>query len=125
MEKPVASVEKPVASVEKPVAEKKAVPFAKASAGGQLAARPQAPAALPKGAKCKVLTASYGGQKAILIQAPGEGGVHFTVLDVNDGNEKREADAYIAAYAKGGTVAGEYASHTQAIDKAFELCPEG
>ncbi len=49
---------------------------------------------------------------------------NFTVLDVHAGKEKREADAYIAAYAKGGTTIGEFASPAAALDKAFELCPE-
>ena len=51
--------------------------------------------------------------------------MNYTVLDVNEGTEKREAEAYIAAYAKGGVIAGEFTSQTQALDKAFELCPEG
>jgi hypothetical protein len=92
-----------------------------ASAAGALA-KQQAPAA--SAAKCRVWTASYGGQKAILIRVQSEGAVNYTVLDVNDGAEKREADAYIAAYARGGTIAGEFASPNQALDKAFELCPE-
>ncbi len=99
------------------------VPFQTASAGNLIAkVQPTKPA---KGTQCKVFTASYGGQKAILIQAPGDGAVNYTVLDVNDGNEHREADAYIAAYAKGGQIAGEFANPSQALDKAFELCPEG
>jgi hypothetical protein len=77
------------------------------------------------GSKCRVWTASYGGQKAIIIKVQAERSVNYTVLDVNEGAEKREADAYIAAYAKGGEVAGEFTSQTQALDKAFELCPEG
>lgn len=80
---------------------------------------------VPPGIKCRVFTASYGGQRAVLIRAQADGGVNYTVLDVNEGSEKREADAYIAAYAKGGAIAGEYGSQTQALDKAFELCPEG
>ena len=36
-----------------------------------------------------------------------------------------EADDLIAAYAKEGKITGEFASQTQALDKAFELCPEG
>ena len=100
-----------------------AVPVQPASAGGQIArAQPTPP---PPGTKCKVFTASYGGQKAILISAPGDGAISYTVLDVNDGAELREAEAYIAAYAKGGTVAGEFSNQIQALDKAFELCPEG
>jgi len=47
------------------------------------------------------------------------------VLDVNEGAEKREADAYINAYAKGGQSVGEFSSQAQALEKAFELCPEG
>ncbi|MFA9475724.1 MAG: hypothetical protein ACERJ2_14345 [Filomicrobium sp.] len=78
----------------------------------------------PVAGKCRVWTASYGGAKAIIIKAPGEGRTNFTVLDVHAGKEKREADAYIAAYAKGGTTIGEFASPTAALDKAFELCPE-
>lgn len=82
-------------------------------------------APVPPGAKCRVFTASYGGQRAVLIRAQADGGVNYTVLDVNEGAEKREADAYIAAYARGGAIAGEFTSQTQALDKAFELCPEG
>lgn len=76
-------------------------------------------------AKCKVWTASYGGQRAILIKAAGKDTVNYTVLDVNAATEKREVDAYIAAYAKGGKTIGSFANQTKALDKAFELCPEG
>lgn len=78
----------------------------------------------PAQGKCRVWTASYGGAKAIIIKAPGDGITNFTVLDVHAGKEKREADAYIAAYAKGGSTIGEFDSPTAALDKAFELCPE-
>ncbi len=76
-------------------------------------------------AKCKVWTASYGGQRAILIKASTKGTVNYTVLDVNASSEKREVDAYIAAYAKGGQRVAAFPNQTQALDKAFELCPEG
>jgi hypothetical protein len=75
--------------------------------------------------KCRVWTASYGGQKSIIIRSVSDQVVNFTVLDVNVGSEGREAAAFIAAYAKNGKVAGEFASQAQALDKAFELCPEG
>ena len=93
-----------------------------ASAAGSMA---KALPPTPPGVKCRVFTASYGGQRAVLIRAQADGGVNYTVLDVNEGSEKREADAYIAAYAKGGAIAGEYGSQSLALDKAFELCPEG
>ncbi len=74
---------------------------------------------------CRVWTASYGGSKAIIIKAISDKTTNYTVLDVNEGAEKREAEAYINAYAKGGQSVGEFASQTQALEKAFELCPEG
>ena len=75
--------------------------------------------------KCRVFTASYGGQKAMIIRAVIDQVVNFTVLDVNEGSEVREAEAFISAYARNGRIAGEYTSQSQALDKAFELCPEG
>lgn len=79
----------------------------------------------PSASKCRVWTASYGGAKAIIIKATQDKTVNYTVLDVNEGTEKREADAYINAYAKGGSPVGEFQSQSQALEKAFELCPEG
>lgn len=88
---------------------------------------PSKPTAVPNvevGPKCRVWTASYGGSRAVIIRAKVDQLDNYTVLDVNEGAEKREADAYIAAYAKGGETVGEYTNPTQALDKAFELCPE-
>ena len=79
----------------------------------------------PPASKCKVWTASYGGARAVIIKANADAQDNYTVLDVNEGTETREADAYISAYAKGGKTVGEFTSTTQALDKAFELCPEG
>ncbi|MEZ5899884.1 MAG: glucosaminidase domain-containing protein [Hyphomicrobiaceae bacterium] len=76
-------------------------------------------------AKCRVWTASYGGAHAMIIKASTDDTVNYTVLDVNEQTAKREAEAYIAAYAKGGQTVGEFPNQTQALDKAFELCPEG
>ena len=95
-------------------------PVQQASAGG-LAKQPAASAA----GKCRVWQASYGGQRAMIIRSKSEGFTNYTVLDVNEGAEKREAEAYIQAYAKGGELVGEFGTQTQALDKAFDLCPEG
>jgi hypothetical protein len=81
--------------------------------------------AVPPGQKCRVWTASYGGQKALIIRSVIDKVINFTVLDVNEGAEKREADAFIAAYAKNGNITGEFTNQNTALDKAFELCPEG
>ena len=96
-------------------------PFQMASAAGS--AKPLVPQAAAQ--KCRVWTASYGGQKALIIRSLVDRVVNYTVLDVNEGAEKREADAFISAYAKEGVIAGEFGSQAQALDKAFELCPEG
>jgi hypothetical protein len=88
---------------------------------------PQTGASKPEASagKCRVFTASYGGAKSIIIKALADGVTNYTVLDVNDGSEKREADAYIGAYAKGGEMLGEAQPQDKALEKAFELCPEG
>jgi hypothetical protein len=83
---------------------------------------PQSGQATPK---CRVWTASYGGQKAVIIRSSADQFTNFTVLDVNEGQEAREVDAYISAYAKGGQKVGDFANSTSALDMAFELCPEG
>jgi hypothetical protein len=120
------------ASSETPGATDQRTSVTMASAAGSIATK--SPRATPqtkpphgtKTAKsCRVWTASYGGQKALIIRVNSDKGTDFTVLDVNEGAEKREADAYIAAYAKGGSVEAEFASQSQALEKAFELCPEG
>ncbi len=87
--------------------------------------QPAATADKKNTAGCRVWTASYGGTKAVIIKAVSEGITNYTVLDVHAGKEKREMDAYIAAYAKGGKSVGEYPSQQTALNKAFELCPEG
>jgi Mannosyl-glycoprotein endo-beta-N-acetylglucosaminidase len=117
----------------KPLPETKALPQAKAppettaQPQPKATAQPQTMAAAPVAAnqKCRVWTASYGGQKSIIIRSVTDQVVNFTVLDVNAGSESREAEAFIAAYAKNGRITGEYANQAQALDKAFELCPEG
>ena len=110
----------PKPEVEAPVAAKPETPAAtKVSAGAS------AKGAKPAATSCKVFQASYGGAKTIIIKAATNDATQYTVLDVNEGSEAREADAYIAAYAPGGKQVGEFKSQASALDKAFELCPEG
>lgn len=131
---PAAAPTPPRASVEsqqpaapgKPAAE----PAAKSPAKEQLAlatdgAKALAAPAKAKTGKCNVWTASYGGHKAIIIKAMANGATNYTVLDVNEGSEKREAEAYISAYAKNGEAIGEFVDQNKALEKAFDLCPEG
>ena len=107
----------------KPAAPADKAPMRVASAAGSAAKQIGEP--LAPGQKCRVWTASYGGQKAMIIRSLVDKVVNYTVLDVNEGAEQREAEAFIAAYAKDGRITGEFASQSQALDKAFELCPEG
>jgi hypothetical protein len=119
----------PVASAKVGIGDKASARFALAGAAATAApkTRPLPDTAVPPAAnqKCRVWTASYGGQKSIIIRSVVDQVVNFTVLDVNSGQEVREAEAFIAAYAKNGKIAGEYTNQAQALDKAFELCPEG
>ncbi len=76
-------------------------------------------------ATCRVWSASYGGTKAVIIKAVNKDIVNYTVLKVNDGRVQPEAKAYIHAYAKGGSLLDKFANPDQALEKAFQLCPEG
>jgi hypothetical protein len=107
----------PVAGTQRPAA----VQTASAAAGARPTAAPKAPPA----PKCRVWTASYGGLRSVIIRSVVDQQINYTVLDVNEGSEPREVEAYVAAYAKGGHKVGEFANQSQALEKAFELCPEG
>ena len=114
-ETPIQSTQQPQATVQTAAATTSAKPAAAAPA----ATAQKAPG------KCRVWTASYGGQKSVIIRSTSDQYTNFTVLDVNEGQEGREADAYIAAYAKGGSRIAEFANQNAALEKAFVLCPEG
>ena len=124
VDEPVQAVEAAVSVVEDQATVEVAALPGGAATGAATAPQTEAPPAKAKGS-CRVWTASYGGSKAIIIKAVQDTTTNYTVLDVNEGAEKREADAYINAYAKGGASVGEFSSQSQALEKAFELCPEG
>lgn len=97
---------------------------ATAAAGALAKAAPSAPAGA-SAAKCRVWTASYGGQKSVIIKSVSDGFTNYTVLDVNEGSEARETEAYVAAYAQDGQKVADFANQAQALENAFQLCPEG
>ena len=123
------SVAKAVAPIAEPPAKAPDVapPAQEAPAGTMAASNIPATIIQPSASaqKCRVFTASYGGQRAVIVKAVVDQVANFTVLDVNEGQEGREAEAFIAAYAKGGSVAGQFTTQDKALEKAFELCPEG
>ncbi len=133
---PAPAVEPAASAADEPkpaeaMVEKIALSSAATAGAGTAAAKPETDAKSSKAGKpassnCHVFTASYGGDSAVIVKANAGKVVNYTVLHVNEGSEKREAEAYIAAYAKGGeTVGSEFKNQDQALDKAFELCPEG
>ncbi len=106
-------------------AEEMAAKFQVAAAGGA-ATQLKAPTAnTTEPGKCKVWTASYGGQRGIIIKVSTDEATNYTVLDVHENTKRREVDAYISAYAKGGEQIAEFPTPAGALDRAFELCPEG
>ena len=68
----------------KPSAPADKAPMRVASAAGAAKQMVEPPAA---GQKCRVWTASYGGQKAMIIRSLVDKVVNYTVLDVNEGAE--------------------------------------
>jgi hypothetical protein len=110
----------------KTAAKEQTAPIETAALAAPALGQADKPAATPAASTtCRVFTASYGGAKSIIIKALAEGATNYTVLDVNEGSEKREAEAFIGAYAKGGETVGEFSNQEKALEKAFELCPEG
>lgn len=73
---------------------------------------------------CKVLTASYGGKKTLLIRSRAGGEVQFTALTIMDGFEKPMFEAYARTEAVGAEIVGEYASPESALIDAKVNCPE-
>jgi hypothetical protein len=106
-----------------PAKEQKVAATEMASLSGPLLGDAKPPAV--SDAKCRVFTASYGGARSIIIKAVTEGITNYTVLDVNDGAEKREAEAFIGAYARGGETVSDPQPQDKALEEAFKLCPEG
>ncbi len=113
---------KPAAApaLERPL-ELRAFAFAPAINLAELGPRPQ-PRPEP-GATCRVLTASYGGKKTLLVRTKAGTDIHYTALTVLEGFEGSMLDNFLKAHAPGGSSIGEYESKDAALAKARELCP--
>lgn len=77
----------------------------------------------PEPSVCRVLMASYGGTKTILIRHVAEDAVEYTALRVLDGFERSMTESYMSAHAPGGTLVGEFPSSDDAFARAYQLCP--
>ena len=82
-----------------------------------------APRRASEPALCRVLMASYGGTKTMLIRHVAGDAVEYTALRVLDGFERSMTESYMTAHAPGGSVIGEYPSTDDAFARAYELCP--
>ena len=86
---------------------------------------PSAPAPSASTGPCRVLAASYGGSKTLLVRAAVNGETRYTALTVLDGFEKTMFDTYAKASGAPGEVVGEYASKDAALADARTNCPGG
>lgn len=86
---------------------------------------PEPQAAGPTGAACRVLAASYGGTKTLLVRAVAGGETRYTALTVLDGFEKSMFDIYSTASAPGAELVGEYPNKDEALADARANCPGG
>jgi hypothetical protein len=73
---------------------------------------------------CKVLTASYGGTKTLLIRLRTGDEMQYTALTIMDGFEKPMFEAYARTEAQGAEVVGEYSSPDSALIDAKVNCPD-
>jgi hypothetical protein len=91
-----------------------------------ITAEPQA--AAPVSGPCRVLAASYGGKKTLLVRAHVGGETRYTALTVIDGFEKSMFDIYAKASAPnseggGAEIVGEYPTKDEALADARTNCP--
>lgn len=84
-------------------------------------AMPQPAPSAPSG-PCRVLTASYGGKKTLLVRSARNGGIELTALSVVEGFEQSMFNTYAKASAPGAELAGEYASKDEAVAAANAVC---
>ena len=73
---------------------------------------------------CRVLTATYGGTKTLLLRSKSGDEVQYTALTIVDGFEKSMFEAYARTEAVGAEVVGEYSSAEAALSDARTNCPD-
>ena len=72
---------------------------------------------------CRVLVASYGGKKTLLVRTKSATETRYTALTVLEGFEGSMLDNFLRAHGSGGASIGEYETKDAALAKARELCP--
>ena len=74
---------------------------------------------------CRVISASYGGTKTLLLRSEAGSETRFTALTVYDGFEKSMFETFARVKAPGATIIGEYPSSDAALADAKVNCPDG
>lgn len=72
---------------------------------------------------CRIVTASYGGTKTLLVQSDAKGVLQLTALTVLDGFEKSMLASYAKASAPGARIIAEYRTKADALAEAQAICP--
>lgn len=85
---------------------------------------PQPAPSTPSG-PCRVLTASYGGKKTLLVRASHNGGTELTALSVIEGFEQSMFATYVKASAPGAELLSEHTSKDEAVAAANAMCAGG
>ena len=90
-------------------------------------ASPAVPQPAPAGPSgpCRVLTASYGGKKTLLVRSARNGGIELTALSVVEGFEQSMLNTYAKASAPGAELLSEHTSKDEAVAAANALCAGG
>ena len=74
---------------------------------------------------CRIVSASYGGRKTLLVQADTAGAMQLTALTVLDGFEDSMLANYAKARAPGAKVIGTFQTKDDALSEARSICPSG
>lgn len=77
-----------------------------------------------KPGRCKVETATYGGETTVLIRTRDGADTHYVALSVLDGFEDTMTKSYLSGRPNGGEPIGTYPSREIALKHAREHCPE-
>lgn len=101
----------------------RAFAFAAAMAATRAGTQQAPDVAAANAAPCRVLAASYGGKKTLLVRARTSDEIRYTALTVLDGFESSMLANYVKAHAPGGSSVGEFKSRDDALARARELCP--
>ncbi len=101
------------------------VPAQPAPKQAALAIAPTLQQAAARAGPCRVLTASYGGKKTLLVKASRNGGTELTALSVVDGFEQSMLATYAKASAPGAELVSEHASKDEAVAAANAMCNAG